>query len=138
MAAVIDPQLFVKSISVASPFFDPDGGGRFKLRGLCEALTLTRKDIAAITGKQPQWFQDYWADRFVRTTDSEVREVIEQLLLIYVLVTNLCKEEAQSKLWLRLPNPAFENRTPANLIVTGELPRVRDTLIDLMTGGVPA
>ena len=125
MVVVMDPRLLVNAISVASPFFDPEGGGKFKVRGLCEALTLTRKDIAAITGKPPQWFQDYWSDRFVKTTDPEVKETIEQLLLVYVLVTNLCKEPGQSKLWLRLPNPAFDNRTPASLIVAGDLARVR-------------
>lgn len=63
---------------------------------------------------------------------------IEQLLLVYVLLMSLCKEDGQTKLWMRLPNPAFKNKTPASLIVAGELPAVRDALIDLITGGVPA
>lgn len=138
MSTVLEPDLLVKSMSVASPFFDPADGGRFNVKGLCEALTLTRKDIAQATNKTPQWFQEYWTDRFKKPSDAKVRETIEQLLLVYVLLINLCKEEGQTKLWMRLPNPAFKNRTPASLIVTGELNTLRDALIDLMTGGVPA
>jgi Antitoxin Xre/MbcA/ParS C-terminal toxin-binding domain len=138
MSTVLEPDLLVKSMSVASPFVDPNGGGSFNVRGLCEALTLTRKDIAQATGKNPQWFQEYWTNRFKKPSDAIVRETIEQLLLVYVLLINLCKEEGQTKLWMRLPNPAFNNKTPASLIVDGELATVRDALIDLMTGGVPA
>lgn len=137
MSTVLDPDLLVKSMSVASPFVDP-AGGKFNVKGLCDALTLTRRDIATATGKNPQWFQEYWSDRFKRPSDNKVLETVEQLLLIYVLLMNLCKEEGQTKMWMRLPNPAFGNKTPASLIVNGDLAIVRDALINLMTGGVPA
>ncbi len=138
MTAVIDPKLIINSISVVTPFLDPSSGGRYKVKALCESLTLTRKDIATMTGKTPSWFQDYWSDKFVKPNDDVVRENIEQLLLIFVLLDNLFKDEAQGRLWLRLPNPAFENRTPASLMVDGKLATVRDSLISIVSGGIPA
>lgn len=138
MSAVLEPDFLIKHMSVVSPFIDPSEGGKYNVRGLCEALTLTRKDIAVITGKTPQWFQEYWSVKFKKPSDGRVRDTIEQLLLVYVLLTNLCKEDGQTKLWMRLPNPAFQNKTPASLIVDGKLEIVRDALINLMSGGVPA
>lgn len=137
MSAVIDQKLLVNSMSVASQFLDPVTG-KYKVRGLCEALTLTRKDLATVTGKPPQFFQEYWSGKFVCPTEPVVKETVEQLLLVYVLVSNLCKEQAQIRLWMRLPNPGFDNRSPANLIVDGKLAVVRDTLVNLMNGATPA
>lgn len=138
MSTVLDQNLLVESMSIVAPFFDPSEGGRFNVKGLCEALTLTRKDIALATKKTSQWYQEYWTERFKKPSDTFVRETVEQLLLIYVLLNNLCKEEGQTRLWMRLPNPAFDNKTPASLIVEGNLSKVRDALIDLMSGGIPA
>lgn len=136
MSTVLDPQVLDKAMSLASPFID--NSGKFNVRGLCEALTLTRKDIAAATNKNPQWFQEYWLGNFKKPSDQTVHKTVEQLLLVYVLLASICKEEGQTRLWMRLPNPAFENKTPASLIVDGNLDKVRDTLIDLVNGGNPA
>ncbi|MBX9720688.1 MAG: MbcA/ParS/Xre antitoxin family protein [Candidatus Obscuribacterales bacterium] len=136
MSTVLDPKVIDKAMSLASPFID--GTGKFNVRALCEALTLTRKDLATATNKNPQWFQEYWNGSFKKPTDNTVHQTIEQLLLIYVLLASICKEEGQTKLWMRLPNPAFDNKTPASLIVGGQLDMVRDTLIGLVTGGSPA
>ena len=136
MSAVLHPNALKEAMSTAAPFVD--NSGKYNVKGLCEALTLTRKDIAQATAKPPQWFQEYWNGTFKRPSDAKVLKTIEQLLWIYVLVSSLCKEEGQSRLWMRLPNPAFENETPASLIVEGNLDRVRDSLINLLNGGIPA
>lgn len=137
MSLTIDQNLLVNSMSVASQYLDPNSG-KFKVRGLCEALTLTRKDLATMTNKPPQFFQEYWSRDFIGPTESAVKEAIEQLLLVYVLVINLCKDEQQAKLWMRLPNPGFSNKSPASLIVEGDIAVVRDALVILMNGGTPA
>ena len=117
--------------------WEKDADAKFNVRGLCDALTLTRKDLGVMTGKSPADLREYWEDRedrFVQIKDRQFKHTVRLLLLVQALATKLCQTDAQTRLWMRASNPSFEERTPASMIAGGRLGDVVDKLIDLTAG----
>jgi hypothetical protein len=102
---------------------------KFQVRGLCEALTLTRKDLGKLTGNSPAQLREYWSEEFVEINEPVLKKTIEELLLVHALAVKLCAGEEQAQRWYRTPNQNFHERTPIGLILNGELAQVIDTLI---------
>ncbi|MBU6450572.1 MAG: hypothetical protein KGS72_02255 [Cyanobacteria bacterium REEB67] len=102
---------------------------RYQIRGVCEALTLTRKDLGRITGKSPAQLREYWSDEFIEIDEPEFKQLIEQFVLVYALASKICGSENDTKAWFRAPNEGFNDRTPAGMIVSGELDKILSTLL---------
>jgi hypothetical protein len=103
---------------------------RYQIRGVCEALTLTRKDLGRITGKSPAQLRDYWSDQFIEIDEPSFKHLIEQFVLAYALASKLCGDEMATRSWFRTPNEHFNERTPAGTIVAGELDSLLSMLLE--------
>lgn len=125
---------------LSSPYLDQVNGTYvYKVRELCDALTISRKE-----------FQEYLADdramelwnssnaQPIPAGKANVEQKLDNLLLLHFLSRMLQPDDVSLKYWMRLPNPYFNGESPMKLVLRGDGESVFSQLEAIHTGNVVA
>lgn len=86
---------------------------------------LMRRDLYALLGRKPRTVR-YWFERPPAILDNDVLERIGHIVGIYDALHTIFGDSAYADRWIHEPNQAFNNKKPAELILTGSFAALID------------
>lgn len=129
--------LDLSKIEKAKPYLDPDRG--YHVQRLCEDLAVRRSDFAKATKRTNQAVHRYFGEKadFVAIQTGVVLRTFQSLLSIRLLLADLVDDDEKARLWMRIPNRAFGNQSPLDLVRNGRAREVIEALESLVRGDHP-
>lgn len=123
-----------QNLAQAQRYLDPSRG--YHVQHLCEDLAIRRADLAQATNRTQQALHRYFGPKasYVEIKTEEVIRVLKALLLIRFLLFDLVKDSAKIRYWMRLPNLAFHDKSPIDLVREGRSAEVIRELEALVHG----
>lgn len=108
-----------QNLAQARRYLDPSRG--YHVQHLCEDLAIRRTDLAQATNRTQQALHRYFGPKasYVDIKAQEILQVLKDLILIRFLLFDLVGDSAKIRFWMRLPNLAFDNKSPIDLVREG-------------------
>ncbi len=122
------------TLAQARRYIDPAKG--YHVQHLCEDLAIRRSDLAQATKRSQQALHRYFGPKasYVEIKTKDVEQVLKDLLTIRFLLFDLVKDAEKIRYWMRLPNQAFDDKSPIDLVREGRAAQVIRELKALVHG----
>ncbi|MGA2451252.1 MAG: MbcA/ParS/Xre antitoxin family protein [Polyangiaceae bacterium] len=127
-----DPFLFPRATT--SGFLTPEGA--FAVRRLCSEFGVEPADFARLTGRTTESVAKLFHDETSSPRGPRTVQVLREMLQLQNVLQVVGLPPSEMKGWMHMPLPAFEGKTPRELISEGRGQELVARLMAYSSGNV--
>ena len=127
-----DPRLFPTTAGLLTP------DGRYAVRNLCQNLGVEPAELARLTGRATESVAKLFGNQPSKPREIRTLRVLRELLQLHGILDALGLAGDEMRSWMHSPLPAFDGKTPQEVIEEGRGQELIARLTAYSSGNVPA